>query len=144
MKIAAVILAGLIVVVILVVAANHTDPSEISNSRSPASEEPPSSTGNVAHDGLVQLDPSARAKMLGSIVVSSGDACTGEDSFFMGINRRNVQAFWSVRCTNGKSYEVAIDGNATGSTKVLDCDILKTVPKVSCFVKLNSSKDSHQ
>jgi hypothetical protein len=138
MKIAAVILAGLIVVVILVVAANHTDPSEPSNSRSPTdNEEPQSASGNVAHDQLVRLDPFARAKMLGSIVVSSGDTCTGEDSFFMGINRRNIQAFWSVRCTNGKSYEVAIDGNATGSTSVMDCAVLKTVAKVSCFVKLD-------
>jgi hypothetical protein len=137
MKIGAVILAALIVVVILVVAANHTDPSEPSNTRSPVSEEPQSSTGNVAHDGLVRLDPSARARMLGSIVVSSGDTCTGEDSFFMGFNRRNIQALWSVRCTNGKSYEVGIEPNATGSTRVIDCGVLKTVARVSCFVKLD-------
>ena len=137
MKIAAVILAVLIAVVILIVAANHTDPSEFSNSRSPASEETLSATGNVAQDGLVRLPPAARAKMLGSIVVSSGDTCTGEDSFFMGINRRNIQAFWSVRCTNGRSYEVGIDANTTGSTRVIDCDLLKTAAKVSCFVKLD-------
>jgi hypothetical protein len=94
-------------------------------------------TGNAAHDMLSKLDVGARASALGGIVASSGDRCRGKDAFFMGSDPKDNEAYWSVRCTNGKSYEVAIKANATGSTSIMDCAALKAVADVDCFVKLS-------
>jgi hypothetical protein len=54
----------------------------------------------------------------------------------MGMNLMDNDAYWSVRCTNGKSYQIRIKADDGGSTSVLDCDVLK-LAKVSCFQKLN-------
>lgn len=75
--------------------------------------------------------------MLGQIVTSSGEKCVGSEAFFMGMYKNEHSAFWSVRCTNGASYAVSIEANATGSTKVLDCRLLRSVAGVSCFTKFN-------
>jgi hypothetical protein len=137
-----VILGGIIVLVI--VAAVFQSPSEVDKSYgsaanpvvpgvSPAATDG-GNTGNTAHDRMLHLDPDARAAALG---LAAGDGCRGTDSFFMGMNSKDNSAYWSVRCTNGKSYQVSIDANATGSTSVMDCDLLKTVAKISCFAKLD-------
>jgi hypothetical protein len=86
---------------------------------------------------LLTKTADVRASALAHIVESSGDLCTGTTAFFMGLNPKDNEAYWSVRCTNGKSYEVAIMADATGHTSVMDCDLLKAVAKVSCFVNLN-------
>ena len=95
------------------------------------------STGNVAHDMLLAKTSGVRAFALAHIVTSSGDRCTGTKAFFMGLNPKDNEAYWSVGCTNGKSYEVAIKANATGSTSVVDCAVMKTIAHVSCFQKLD-------
>jgi hypothetical protein len=84
----------------------------------------------------LKLTPDFRALALAQIVVGSGDRCTGTTTFFMGMNPRDNDAYWSVRCTNGKSYQIRIKADDGGSTSVLDCDVLK-LAKVSCFQKLD-------
>lgn len=58
----------------------------------------------------------------------------------MGLNPKDQEAYWSVRCTNGKSYQVAIKADATGHTKVVDCAIMKAMADVNCFVKLDDDQ----
>jgi len=91
------------------------------------------STGNISHNQLLALGANAQASLLGQTV---NEGCTGEYAFFMGLDKETNDAFWSVRCTNGKSYSVQIKPNATGSTNIMDCEVLKAIAKVSCFVKL--------
>jgi hypothetical protein len=90
-------------------------------------------TGNPAHDILLTLSPSDQATSLGK---SIGEGCVGSYAFFMGMARDTKNVFWSVRCTNGKSYEVMISPDATGSTQVLECEVLQFVTKTRCFEKL--------
>src|ERR1041385_3019895 len=45
---------------------------------------PSSTTGNLAHDKLSELDPTTQALFLGKVVTSSGDPCRGTKSFFSG------------------------------------------------------------
>src|SRR2546425_1013439 len=85
------------------------------------------SSGNPAHDVLMALPEQDRPRALGKIA-----RCTGRKAFYMGMSKDRT-SFWSVACTNGSAYEVAIDANATGSTKILECSTLKLVAKVSCF-----------
>jgi hypothetical protein len=97
--------------------------------------------GNPAHDRLMHADLATRATALGLMVVSSGDSCKGRDTFFMGMNSQDNGAFWSVHCTNGKSYAVNISANSTGSTTVLDCAGLKAVADTDCFVTFENQKN---
>ena len=100
------------------------------------------STGNIAHDLLSTKPADVRAAFLGRVVASSGDSCTGTKTFFMGLNPKDNEAYWSVGCTNGKSYEVAIKADATGHTSVVDCAVMKAMADVDCFVKLDN--DPHR
>ncbi len=90
-------------------------------------------TGNPAHDRLTALDATAQAFALGQI---AGEGCTGDVAFYMGTDKES-RAYWSVRCTNGRNYQIQIEPNATGSTSIVDCDVLKAVAHVSCFMKLD-------
>ena len=92
-------------------------------------------TGNAAHDMLASLDSSARNRILSSLI---GEGCVGDRSFFQGFDPKSNAAFWSVGCSGGtgKSYAVTVDSNATGSTRVLDCEVLMAVAKVGCFQSL--------
>jgi hypothetical protein len=90
------------------------------------------STGNVAHDDFMPHSESEQAMLLGQIVE---DSCAGNRAFYMGMDSAH-DAIWSVGCTNGRSYEILIHPDATGSTKVLECSVVKAVLKIDCFVKL--------
>ncbi len=91
------------------------------------------STGNPSHDQLLAFSASERAEALGKAV---DDECVGKDSFFMGIGK-DLCAYWSVRCSNGKNYLVTIEADAKGSTKTLDCGFLKVIAKTQCFKKFD-------
>jgi hypothetical protein len=123
---------GVVVLMVLfgsIVENSNTGPSNSTSAANTAVQ----STGNVAHDRLLELGASAQALVLGQIV---GEGCRGEYAFYMGMDKE-ANAYWSVRCANGKSYQVQIQPNATGSTSVMDCALLKAVTKLSCFVKMD-------
>jgi hypothetical protein len=91
-------------------------------------------TGNKAHDILVAMPADQQAKALGQVV---GEGCAGKSAFFMGMQPEN-KASWSVLCTNGKSYNISISPDAGGSTKILECSVLKAVAHVDCFKKFSA------
>jgi hypothetical protein len=86
-------------------------------------------TRNRAHDMLAKLEPSLQAYSLGRI---TNEGCVGTRAFYMGM-AKDRSAYWSVACRDGKSYQVEIKADATGSTSVMDCSLLKAVAKVNCF-----------
>ena len=131
----ALIIGGVILFVVLIVFAVVLDsarqPSRSVTTKTSSSQT--TTTGNAAHDILTTLSPNDQATSLGKSV---GEGCVGNYAYFMGMARDTRNAFWSVRCTNGKSYEVMITPDASGSTKVLECDVLQLVTKIRCFEKL--------
>jgi len=52
------------------------------------------------------------------------------------MDRAN-SAYWSVTFANGKSYQVQIEPNATGSTCVIERDVLKAAANVECFKRFD-------
>jgi hypothetical protein len=92
------------------------------------------SSGNPAHDAIVAVSESARAKRFTEIVHSADKSC-GQVTRTFHQGMTNGTAMWNVACSNGRSYSVSVDDDAGGSTKVLDCRILKTVAKTDCFVR---------
>ena len=45
-------------------------------------------------------------------------------------------AIWNVACSNKSSYVIMVYNDAQGSTKILDCAVLKAVGGGECFKKL--------
>jgi hypothetical protein len=80
------------------------------------------------------MSESEQAKFL-ALVVEEG--CLGTKAFYMGSYAKDNSAFWSVGCGNGKAYEVQIAADSAGSTKVLECSVLKAIAHVNCFEKFN-------
>jgi hypothetical protein len=124
----AILATALLVWATIACVATHSDTS--TTTPSPASV---STSGNLSNDQLSAFTPGERALALGKIV---DEKCVGKDAFYMGMGK-DLSAYWSVRCLNGRSYEVEIHPDARGSTKVLDCRLLWTVAKVKCFKKLD-------
>jgi hypothetical protein len=89
--------------------------------------------GNVANDRLLALSGAEQAAALGAAVQAG---CHAQNAYYMGINRKTGQGFWSIRCTNGDSYAVMIEPDSVGSTRVLECSTLKAVAGTNCFEKL--------
>ena len=100
----------------------------------PSSAESPFNTGNVANDKLSALSEEEQARYLGAVASAS---CNGTRAFYMGSSHDHT-AFWSVACRNGSSYSVEVDADELGSTKVLECSVLRAVTGTSCFVKLKN------
>jgi hypothetical protein len=102
----------------------------------PATAEPAPApnTGNRANDLLATLPADLQAVALGKIV---NDGCDGHSAFYMGISPSDHGAFWSVRCRDGRSYQITIEANATGSTSSMDCAALKAIADLDCFVRMD-------
>jgi hypothetical protein len=98
---------------------------------------PPS--GNPAHDRLMKLPAPARAKLFTTMFVGDkDDPCdTVTRTFFAGLHAQSKDAFWSVGCNDGHSYQITVKSDATGSTRLLSCEKLRRLARVECFKTLN-------
>lgn len=95
------------------------------------------SSGNRAHDALLQLSATDQATQLAAIVRSAGESCAGgSDAYFQGLYAADNSAFWNIRCSGGTAFSISIAADAGGSTKVLSCNLLQAVAKVQCFAPL--------
>lgn len=85
---------------------------------------------NASQDALSTLSESKRNSAFTSIL--SGEKCgTVTRSMYQGSDNRN-NVFWSLECNNGEAYQIMIAANTTGSTRLLNCKVLKAVNS-SCF-----------
>src|SRR5690242_16567531 len=65
-------------------------------------------SGNPVHDNLLAATPQKQAEALAK---AAGQGCVGKEAFPMGVSgsgRSEGYAYWSVRCTNGKTYAVQL------------------------------------
>jgi len=91
---------------------------------------------NKANDILQSQSEKTRQATLTTFLKTSGEACdTVTRSFFQGIDKSTGAAFWNVACKDTHSYAIMVNNDATGSTKVLSCAMLKAVNASECFKK---------
>lgn len=83
-------------------------------------------TGNSAHDRVSKLPKAEQAAVLAKAI-----PCTGVDAFFMGMGPER-EAFWSLRCTDGKTYAVSLAPKLADS-KVIECSVLAAIGAGPCF-----------
>jgi len=92
-------------------------------------------TGNLANDRLARLPSTEQAVVLGKDV---GQGCAGVLAFAMGFGKHDADrgdAYWSVRCADGKSYAVALHPGPAGGASVLGCDAMRSAG-MECFKRL--------
>jgi hypothetical protein len=101
------------------------------------------SSGNLAHDLLVAKSDAERNMWFTKYMKENevpGEECDSVKlSFFQGLGVDDTlsprAAYWNVACCNGRSFVIMVRNDAVGSSKILDCAILKLVSGVECFKK---------
>jgi hypothetical protein len=87
-----------------------------------------------------QLRERPLADQLLILSAAIGEGCVAEDAYYMGIGEAEGSskdiAFWSVRCSDGRSFALTINPDAVGSGSVLECETLKAVANQGCFEPL--------
>jgi hypothetical protein len=94
-------------------------------------------SGASANQGdlmLLQMNESRRNTQLSRFMAASGESCNVVDSMRQGAGPKG-QAFWSMRCSNGRAYQLMIENDAEGSTRIVDCQVLARVKSTPCFTK---------
>jgi hypothetical protein len=81
-------------------------------------------------DPAAPQDPGAK---LGAIVRSADFDCP-QVTRFMQQGESDGSMFWNATCSNGKSYAIGI--NPSGSTRILECEVLKQTVGADCFTPL--------
>ena len=76
-------------------------------------------------------------QVLGSYLTSQGNECQTTEVFKHGeiTLKGKVGQGWSVKCSNGKSYAVAVEDDAKQTAWWATCDALKRYSRYQCFVK---------
>jgi hypothetical protein len=94
----------------------------------------PALSGNEAHEILSRMSPEKRNDAMTQHLTRSNEPCNVSRTFFQGFDRQST-AHWNVGCSNGQAYVVSIRNDAPGSTRILDCKVLKAAANVDCFKK---------
>lgn len=90
-----------------------------------------SAIANQANAMLKQMTESDRAAAFQRVVQSSGDSCASvTKTFYQGVDKSG-HAYWNIACGK-RAYSIQVQNNSTGSTRVTDCAVLKSVG-AACF-----------
>ncbi len=87
---------------------------------------------NPIHDKLMALSERERNEKLRDVVQDEG--CRVTRSFFRGLDKA-ANAFWNVACSNRKTFSIMIRNDSQGSTRILECDVIKAMGGPECFQK---------
>lgn len=90
---------------------------------------------NPAHEQLLSMSEAQRKSALAGLLVRSGERCSSVSrTFYQGSDKRG-NAFWNAACTRGDSFVIQINNDASGTTRILSCSVLKDVGGGTCFTK---------
>jgi hypothetical protein len=86
---------------------------------------------NPVNEQLYILPDDERASALAKVVT---EPCgTVIRTFFQGLEPKSRTAFWNIGCSNGRSYAISIAADDDGSTKTIDCKVLRAITNSECF-----------
>jgi hypothetical protein len=88
--------------------------------------------GTLAQQRMAGLPSTEQARLLGQ---AASEDCAGVAAFAMGIGRKDADwgdAYWSVRCADGRSYAVIIRPDRAGTATALPCAVVKSAG-MECF-----------
>jgi len=90
---------------------------------------------NPAHEQLSSMSESQRKSALAGLLVRSGERCSSVSRTFYQGSDKIGNAFWNAACVGGDSFVIQINNDASGSTRILSCSVLKNVGGGTCFTK---------
>lgn len=90
---------------------------------------------NPAHEQVRKMSANERNTFFAQFLRRSGKDCHVTRNFYQG-STKGGDAFWNVACKGKDGYSIMIRNDASGSTRILECRVLKAVTGTSCFVKL--------
>jgi hypothetical protein len=98
---------------------------------------PPVASQNPAHDILIGMTDDKRTVMLTNFLKGSQEDCDAVVRNFYqgGVDHELRKAHWNVACRNGKSYDIMIEPDKVGSTKIIPCAMLAFLKSTPCFQK---------
>ncbi|MDX1410811.1 MAG: hypothetical protein R3351_01515 [Nitrospirales bacterium] len=94
---------------------------------------------NKAHQILSHKSNQARNEALTVLFIQTEEDCNFVvKNFFQGLEPEGG-ALWNVTCGNGNSYVILIENDDRGSTRIMNCALIKSLTKgkSTCFKKLN-------
>jgi len=89
---------------------------------------------NPAHKHVSGLSDAERKAFFERFLKQSGENCNVTRAFYQGSTKRG-DAFWNVACKGKDGFSVMINNDARGSTKIMECRLMKTVGGTPCFKK---------
>ncbi len=89
--------------------------------------------GNPVNDQIAALPEAKRQVLFAKLLSSSGERCPSVSRTFFQGAASNGAAFWSVACNGGKEWQVMVNGDSGGSTRILECSVLKSVGGGACW-----------
>ena len=90
---------------------------------------------NPAHDKINSLSEADRGAIFTRLLSGGGERCpSASRTVYQGSDNKG-NAYWNVQCTGALAYMIQISNNATGSTKVLECGLMKKANFGTCFKK---------
>lgn len=96
---------------------------------------PGTALANEAHGMIEKMPDKDRNTTFTDFLKKSGEDCDSVTrNFFQGFDKYK-NAFWNVACSNKKSYVIMINNDAVGSTKIMNCAVLKAINAGECFKK---------
>lgn len=96
---------------------------------------------NPANDRLKAMPPEKRAGALALFLQQSGEKCPSVSRTFYQGSGKNGDAFWDATCAGGKSWAIQVKNDSVGSTRILDCAVMKALHAGTCFSKFPDSAD---
>ena len=122
----------------LALGACNEPPTPNDNAPAAANSDVAADAAIAANGYLLAASPKVRAATLAKAV---GENCRGQRAFYMGFGDAGSGAgagdgFWSIRCTDGRSFEVEV--HPDGTSDVLECAVLEAVHAGHCFRKFST------
>lgn len=90
---------------------------------------------NPAHDSLMAMPERDRQEFMKRFLSAGGEKCQRVTKTFYQGSGKNGDAFWNVACAGGDAYVVEVSNNATGSTKIISCSLMRAINAGTCFTK---------
>ena len=83
---------------------------------------------------MAALPESERNFFFTKYLNASGENCDSVlRNFYQGNFKR--EAFWNVECQNKNSFVISVSADKNGSSKIMNCNLLKTINGGECFKK---------
>src|SRR5262245_1574829 len=98
-----------------------------------------SAQANEAHKLLMDMSEGKRAHALSALLEKSGEKCPGaKRTFYQGSDKKG-NAFWNVECAGGGgSWVIQINNDRNGSTRIVECAVMKALKGPACFTKFKN------